>query len=938
MTTSGKYIFISITLLICFLQAFSNNIKFEHLTTANGLSHNEVRVIQQDVQGFMWFGTQNGLTRYDGYRFKIFKHIHTDSTSLSHDKIYSLRACSDGSIWIGTLKGLNVIKKNSSQIINNFSNDSINNNLSERYIKQIYEGAYGNMWISYGSSTVVMSPSNLSIVKVFSNKDVRSLIGKHFNFIVLNNSIEILDSNFQKIDIKFNGLENQSIRLIRKTPDDRIIISTNRGIYISQKAFSARAKHISFSKISGITLTDDIASDFDNNIWSVSYGGGLDLIEKSSSSKFTNSPLINSSLSSNDCYSVYCDRSGVIWVGTQGGLDKFDKSKQKFITLNHIPSNKNSLSNNFIQYIYKDKFANYWFGTRDNAIDMVRFQNGDYTNPIVKNYSNSGDLSGAYVGGIYLDSKCNFWVASWSGGLNRVTNYCDNGVIDNYDKWRVIHYKNNPEDQSTICSNSVTSVIEDKKGRMWFSTTGGVALLENREPGKERFRNFVHNRYDPKSLPFNSCYSIFEDSQERKWVATNRGGLILMHEEKDGKIWFDNFVHDKNDSTSISNNEVFVVFEDSKNNIWVGTSYGGFNRLIEKQQNNGDTEFSFKRYTERHGLADNEVNAFLEDDYGYLWISTNKGISKFDPSKETIENFDEYDGVLKGKFRKNSAFKDDSGHLMFGGVAGVNIFHPKDFLNINSNLSVNSINIHYNNNLITSDKELIFEKDKGIKFEYSTLTYKSQKRIRYNTVLYHNNVIINQTSGSQPFTEFQNLESGNYKFNISVIGSDQKPLTINFSVRGVKYQWAYIIIILLIFAITIIFIRKPNKKGKAKTKQNFNDEDIKLTEKLEDLMRSEKYFLDNKLTLNDLAQKSGIKPNQLSFILNEIVGKSFYDYINSYRLEEFKHRLNEENSEKYTIISLAWDCGFYSKSSFNKFFKDTEGVTPSEYRKRITKK
>ena len=923
-----------------------------HNTTEDGLSHNEIRLIRKARNGMLWLGTQNGLSSFDGYRFTVYKSDRNNPNSICSDKIYALEASTTGNIWVGTTVGL--CKLDPATGISQLFPDTfaIKNNLANSFINYLLEDRSGYLWIASNSGNYKYSVYHKTLEKILPNHRIKNFYESREGIFWLCH-----DGVISKYDRDSDKVLQTYPYTINQVFTDSFGVLWGAG---TDGLYRYMPGQIDFEKIVHVKSPvnggfNSISEDKDGRIFLGAYGGGItiyDPLDHKVSYLLAN-PLDQSALSSSDIYDIFSDGSGVVWIGTQEGLDVYDWSRQRFRKWKFYPNNPDGLSNSFIQYIYRDRKDQLWLGTRDSGLDLLE-ENTGFENPAFKHFppgKGKGELKGQYITGILEDSNERFWVASWGGGLNLK----EPGA----DEW--INFRHREKQGQSIVSNGVTSLLEDRRGRIWIGTVGGLSLLKQDEKGEYSFQNFRHDPGDSLSINGNQVFRIFEDSKGRIWLGINNGGLNLLHEGADGRIWFESFVSKPNDPESISNNEVFVVFEDSKKRLWAGTSLKGLNRVFEEIDEEGNSRFRFKSYQEEDGLSDNEINAILEDDFGYLWISTNRGISKFDPETESFVNYEEYDGVLKGKFRKNAAWKDKDGTMYFGGAAGVNVFNPTHFKTneippapVITGVFIDGDQYLENDSL---EGKLLLHRDAAgtltlslpvefnrFEVQFSAMSFTSPRRNQYKWKLNKVDTNWHFYEGVDPRLMYNALEGGQYELVIHAANNDgiwsNKPAILNVRVHSKsKGQLVWLFTTILFFLLSIVLIIRIRKKQKKtvrkKTPISASDDNKRMIEQLNLIMLGKQLYLDSKLGLNDLADEIDITPNQLSALLNDMIGKSFYDYVNEYRIEEVKRRLVDPNQKK-KILAVAWECGFNSKSAFNRIFKAHTGLTPTEFQKKHT--
>ena len=939
---------------------WSQEYKFQHITTIDGLSHNEVRKIVKDNQGFLWFGTQNGLNRYDGYRFKVFKNIPNDSSSIVGDKIYSL-AVSEDKLWVGTITGLSIINTVTLDVI---PAPNIHKSIGTKGVLQLFYDGSNRVWVSTEDENFIIDTESLAMERVLKGYKIASVAkGLDKNFWVgTDKGLLRFDNNNNTI------IKNYEIGSFDVYSLDEIFANSYGEIWltISDNIYRYQSERDRFIEVYNSKSLNAISENDNGNIFFGSYGNGL-LKYSRKTGKYESlmaNPENHLSISSNDVYDIFVDDENIIWVGTQEGLDYYDFSRHRFKSLVHLPENSNSLRSSFVQTMFQDTDGTLWVGTRE-GIDHVNFENG-YSNPKITHIDMGSkgfdSLNSDYVTSIFRDSKGRMWIATMSDGLY---------LID--EKHNIFeHFLHDSTFEASIASSSVRTIMEDHLGRIWFGTGGGLSLLNQQNDNEYTFENYGYPKFNTNSMPLNDIYSVFEDSKHRIWIGTNKGGLFLL-QEKGGNKSFLRFNHVTSDPKSISNDEVFVIYEDVKNRVWFGTSAAGLNLLKEDSKSDINNGYYFQRYTENDGLSDNEVNAILEDDQGDLWIATNTGFSELNTNTETFTNYSTYDGVLKGKFRKNARWKTEDGTLFFGGASGINYFNPKNFkLNKNIpdpvflNLLIDGkpieIGQSLDNSIILSEPlgsgsvVRLPENDNRFQIEFASLSFTSPLRNQFVYKLAGIDDGWRNTTGKDPSARYSRLKPGSYRFYLKASNNDgvwnDKPLYLDIIVIpyisdrnmvkiGIGIMFL-LILVLGVLAFRIYMGRNERIGSNPKIKKSvkvidpdMDSENLKKVKELNVLMETEKIYLDSDLSLSQLAEKIDVSTNQLSMLLNEYIGKNFYDYINNFRVEEVKRRLKNPSYEKQTLSSIGGDCGFNSKSAFNRIFKNLTGKTPSEFQNSL---
>ena len=484
--------------------------------------------------------------------------------------------------------------------------------------------------------------------------------------------------------------------------------------------------------------------------------GGISRFDRKTNSFFNygNDPSDPASINNNFIFSIYEDRSGVIWIGTNtGGVNYFHPSTQVFEHYVSQPGNNNSLSDNEILSMYVDKKGYYWIGTRNGGLDKFDYNEKRFTN-YSKSSTISANLFSNAVQTIYEDKSGVLWLGTFSSGLMTFDTKL---------------YEQDPADPNSITDNRVYALIEDDEGTIWIGTyRGGLNRLDRKTGKITSYQNDPNNNV---SISSNSVWSMVDDNRGRLWLGTFGGGVNVF--DKKSQI-FTHYKNNPDDPSSISDDIIIRVFIDSRGNMWFGTTKGLSRYLSESK--------TFKNYREADGLTNDFVYGILEDNNGNLWMSTNNGVSKFDPDNETFKNYYYQDGLQGNEFNQSAFAKDyKTGRLLFGGPNGFNVFNPDS---VKDNMYVPPVvftdYLRYN----TDDEEgkPIFEKgvssrdslsltykDNIITLGFAALNYYNnfENQYRYKLEGFNENWI---QLGSNHNVTFTNLSPGDY--NLKVIGSN----------------------------------------------------------------------------------------------------------------------------------------------------------------------
>jgi ligand-binding sensor domain-containing protein/serine phosphatase RsbU (regulator of sigma subunit) len=736
-------LFCVFSFLLLYSEIYSQgHVAFNHLTVEDGLSQSSVTCIFQDRKGFMWFGTQDGLNRYDGYNFDIFKNIPSDSNSLTDNFIFSIYENQSGVLYIetqsGTLHQYNP-KSESFQVINKDDINlkgakvsSVGANLLESSGIQ-WTGGLGSgtglkrIDTKTGKTTIFnhdpANPSSLSDDKVYSVYRTRSR--------------NLWVGTFNGLD-KFDERTGKFIHY-KNNPSDPNSLPNNR-IW-------------------------PIYEDSRGNLWIGTVNGGLCRYDPNSNGfvNYKNDPNDPTSINDNFVFSIYEDRSGVIWVGTNlGGINYFHPSTQAFNHYKNDPGNKNSLNDNIVLSMLADRNGDYWIGTRNGGLNKFDPNKKSFTN-FSHNAGNTNSLISNSIQTLFEDRAGIIWIGTYSSGLDAY----------NPKTGTFTHYINNPSDPGTITDNRIYSLVQDKYDNIWIGTYGGGLNKLNKKTGE--ISSYQFNENDTAFISSNATWSLALDELGNLWIGTYGGGVNVSNSDDQTFAHFKNI---PNDPTSISDNNIIRVFKDSKGNMWLGTTKG-LSKYIKANK-------SFKNYDENDGLANSFVYGIVEDEKGNLWLSTNNGLSKFNPEKETFRNYYYEDGLQGNEFNQNAFAKDwNTGNLLFGGPNGFNIFHP-DSLKDNTYPPPITLTRYLRYNTDDEEGKPIVEKgiseldsisltykDNIVSFEFAALSFinNHENQYRYKLEGFNENWI---QLGNNHTVTFTNLSPGDY--TLRVIGSNNDAL------------------------------------------------------------------------------------------------------------------------------------------------------------------
>lgn len=651
----------------CISRAQQQNYQFNKLSVDDGLSNNTVLSIIRDHIGFMWFGTHEGLTRFDGYEFTHYLHDRDDQGTISNNKIYNILEDRNGNIWVGTSSGLNLYIRHTDSFVRYMHDPDDPWSLSHNAVRIVYEDSSGTLWIGTlgGGLNRYMPDDDRFIHYSFPDRNISSILeDRHGNLWIGSSAPGLFLLDKDRHEFSWHPFPHDEICKLRMNTgktlyEDRHgnmwVCTEGAGLFLFDNTEKVFTRHFSNDGEHGLNnnIISDIFLDDDDILWIATDGGGINLMDLSTG-KF--SYLVHDfqdsrSLSSNGIYAFHYDPEGIIWTGTFGeGINVMSPNQQifRFYTQKTLGS-ASSLSHKSVLSFSEDRNGNIWIGTGEGGLNRFNPKSGKFKSFLHK----PGDpfsLGSNTVTSIMEDSRGRLWVGTFAGGLNRFDPVSE----------RFFRYTYEPGDPNSIGDNNVWKLLEDSEGTLWIGTLSGLEIIDARE---NKFVKVSPAERNGDHFP-TRILSLFEDSRGNIWVGSKGPGIL----DKKTMAW--SFIDDCND-IDLSEFDIRDFFEDNKGLIWIASEGGG---LFRYDPENGH----IINYSVKDGLPNDAVHQIIPDGYGNLWLSTNRGISRFHPETETFRNFDANDGLQSNLFSYSASLLSSRGEIFFGGVNGFNIFNPGD--------------------------------------------------------------------------------------------------------------------------------------------------------------------------------------------------------------------------------------------------------------------
>ncbi len=825
--------------------------QFRQFTIKEGLSQSAVLSIIQDKKGFMWFGTANGLNRFDGYNFITYVHKPGEATSISDNVVTSIFEDKEGYLWLGTVKGIlnkfdrktetfeyfypdssSKIKTNFTEIFTKYPVSFIrNDNIS---ITSIAEDKNGNFWIGTWGNGLYRFDKKIKKFEHFFHdpKNQVSLSNNRVTKIIVDNKSVMWVGTFggglnrvakiqdEKSEIKYRygfinyksnenkfSLSSNFVLSIFEDKSNNTWIGTYEGglnkLTDSQKFSKIKeTKFIRYFSGNDSTIFPyktivTIVDGDENNIWLGTLGGGLVKFNPVTNSilNFKHNPMDANSISDNDVLILKRDRSGILWIGTSlgNGINQLQINRKKFNHIKNLPGDKNSLSDNVVWTITEDKEGYIWIGTYRGGLNRYDKKMKEIIS-FERNKNDPNSIPDNHIRSLEVDKHNNLWVGCYEGGLS----------MYNDETKDFIHSDKIGINEKTLGSNQITDIYIENDSIFWIAAYGGgLTKFVFNSKNKLKLKRYVHDPNNNSSLSDDRTYTIFEDKAGTLWIGTFGGGLNKFDKRTEK---FTNFRNAPDDPFSISEDRVINIFEDSEGIIWIGTYGGGLNKF--------DRELNrFIRITEDEGLTSYVVYGILEDEHKNLWMSTNNGIFKYSRDEKIFTQYDLSDGVQSLEFSGGAYYKTRDGEMYFGGINGVNSFYPDSikYISYIPNIVISSLKV-LNNPVKGERKEIeLSHTENFFSFEFASLDYSNPEDCRYAYMLEGFDEEWRNTDAKQRVAMYTNLPSGDYVFKVIGSNSDgiwnYEGVTIKLSILPPFWQtWWFITGCIMLFLLGIYFI------------------------------------------------------------------------------------------------------------------------------------
>lgn len=827
---ANKVNLIFLIVVLCGVQPFfpQSQITFRQLSVKDGLSQNSVISITQDSTGYLWIATQDGLNKYDGRKFSVFPYTFLDITKPDYSNLGKVYNDRQGGLWIIP----------SDKIPRKFDpkNQKFEPLAEIDDASVVYQGSDSSMWIgTYSEGLYVLRPDTIEPKQVLSSSEVG---GSIYNIAQNSAGTMVLATDRQLLEYMPKIKKTNRIRpetnngdRIKANFSDIVFDNTDRqwtgtfgeGLYFTKKNGDG------FHRISELPFTDplpanlnilDLHIDSKGRLWVATYGRGLYLIDfnKNTIAHFGAEKHNPKALHYNDILCVYEDYFGTVWFGTDGaGASYYDEYLEKFNSLTNYETPEN-INIDVVRTIAVDKKNAVWIGTSGKGLTRYEPTTNSWQT-FKAEPENRNTISSDRVMSLFVDDDNDLWIGTQGGGLDI------RGADGKFE-----HFS--PDSETPLSANTIWCIYKDGADRIWLGTREQGLIQFDKEMGE--IKNLAHRPGQKNSLPSNNIRAIVSDEKGNLWIGTETDGIAYFDIEKGAFTTYRQNV----DGNSLSNDKIKSLYYSSTGSLWVGTNGGGLNAFDIKNKR-------FWAYTVEQGLANNVIYCILPDETGNLWLSSNKGITKFVPgdtfeSIPIITNYTNYAG-LATEFNTGASYKDEKGNLYFGGLDGFYWFKPSKIKKntLLPKTTITGFSVFDEAFPLTDGHELRHDQN-TVSFSFSSLQYSLPEKNSYQYRLVNYDEAWVQ-AGNNNFARYTQLPPGDYRFQVKSSNYDgvwnDDPVNYTFSIAPPWYATPYakFMYALLIFATALAIYAYFKWRWRMQLDLQLKEEEALRFKKLNDL-------------------------------------------------------------------------------------------------------
>ncbi|MBV1908243.1 MAG: response regulator [Kangiellaceae bacterium] len=799
------------------LLAARDLISFQHIGNEQGLPQSTVNTIFQDSHGYMWIGTYDGLSRYDGYQFINFKNDPSNEFSISNNIVVSIIEDHQGYLWVGTAQnGVNRFDPETGNFERFVSKSDDFDSLSHSQVNVVFQDVKQRIWVGTDHGLNLFLPEKKAFAHFFNNPldhnslppgSIVDIVGDGTGnlWVASNEMLSHFDIEQQRFSYFNKPNMPSQINTLYADTDASLWVGTRLDGLFHLKQGKNQFEHFLHDKRNDASLSfNDVRKVLrteNGDLWIATEEGGLNVRKKGDQRfhSFKRNSADPHSISINDIWSLFQDRSGLLWIGTAGGgVNTTQTFGTQFSRLTHSPYDQNSLSHEFVWDVEEDQEGDIWFATL-NGLDRYDPKQDVFTH--VSRFVTDKQLPiGNRIMAFTIDNLGNIWFGNQQGQL---------GVYSTKTKLStLIKRENFPE--GYVSYNRIRMIDKDRLGFIWVGTDDGLLKIDSSSQSIVSEYHFS----EKGQLGDSTIRTMLQDYQGNIWFGTWNNGLQKYDSEFDRIVSYKN---DPFDPNSLSNNTIRSLYIDNTGNLWVGT-FNGLNRLSADAIISGENEFT--SYLEKDGLPNSAVYGIAGDINGKLWLSTNNGLSRFDPAIETFENYSVDDGLPANEFNSNSVIRSTNGVIYFGSVNGVsivssNVSQQKDY---QPDIVITSLSVVGKQlkpkGVIIDQKELeLSYQQNDVAFEFASLDFRhaDRNKFRYRLLPYNRDWTEVDFPNQAVFT---NLDPGHYTFELK--GTDSSGIWLEQSTRMKliilpplwQTWWAFLIYGIVVVGLITLYLIK----------------------------------------------------------------------------------------------------------------------------------
>lgn len=805
---------------VCSQQVFNG---FENITSARGPANRNVNAIIQDAQGYIWFGSDEGLTRYDGYNSILYKHENDDPYSLSANSVFTLCTDGKGSLWVGTANGLNRFDADKNRFDVFLHDDNNKNSIAANSIMSLAKDKEGAIWVAmYGggldkaefhngtyrfihhrhSEQDVKSISSDQVFSIAFDKNNNAWAGTSYGLNILPDGSDKFLKYLHEPANK-NSISNNRVNRICTTADGAVWLSGNNmldKILFSPSSFKLTVQHVlPILSANEEWVINDFFTDSKNNCWAATNYQGLvqfSIGNSAISAKriFAHDPQNPASLPASNVYTVFEDRSGVIWTGTSKGISKYIPSREYFNewahTQIHLPPMR------FVLSLAAGNDSTVWLAPDSDSLFIFQKRNNNYSYRVISPFLAPGGLDQANV--MYTCSDGDIVIGTMLHGFYIIS------PADKYDKKKWLQV--NSQSYPSLPGDNIYSIAEDAAGMLWIGTYEGLCLFDKKTKSLVPVHVFISDKIEPRYV----IRALAVDKNNRIWCGTDDGLLIFQN-----KKIIASYTADRGNTVRVSNNSITCLFRDHNNNTWAGTQAG-----LTLFKSGADTSVFF---TTKNGLPDDGIRSITEDRQGNIWVATNHGLAKYASDKNIFFSFSARDGLMSDQFQTGSVCCSSDGLLHFGANNGLVSFQP-DMIKPNAYLPpvvITEVKV-MNKNIEDGDDSALLNtflqkkilqlkyNQNFFSFEFAALNYINTENNHYT---YRLEGIDKDWiySGTQRIASYTDIKPGHYFFKVKGSNNDgmwnDEPVTVEVVITPPWWQtWWFYTLCLAVFCLIIYII------------------------------------------------------------------------------------------------------------------------------------